>query len=226
MIKLAPSVLNADFSCLADQIDQVKDGGADYIHLDVMDGHFVPNITIGPMIVEAVNRITDLPLDVHLMIENPDFYLQAFKDAGADIITVHYEAAGHLWRTLENMKMMGLKAGVTLNPATPVHFLDPVLELVDQVLILSVEPGFGGQEFIGRSVDRISYLARRKQQSGYKFDIEVDGGIDIYTLPLAARAGANVFVVGTSIFKSDNIKKTTKEIKDIAIKSYTGMKTA
>ena len=213
MTKISPSVLNADFSKLAQQVAALEAGGADWIHLDIMDGHFVPNMTFGPMIVNAIRRITTLPLDVHLMISSADDYLDAFKEAGADILTVHVEACPHLWRTLERIRSLGMKPGVTLNPATPLGMLEPVLTLVDLVLIMSVEPGFGGQLFIPAACDRMGQLKIWRQERCLDFLIEVDGGIDAGTGLEAVRAGADVLVIGQAIFKNSDISGAIKEIR-------------
>ena len=216
MVKIAPSVLSVDFSKLSEQVKMAVDGGADWIHLDVMDGHFVPNITFGPFIIEGIRKLTDLPLDVHLMIENADRYLADFKNAGADYITVHCEACPHLWSTIDTIHELGVNAGVTLNPATPIQLLDPVLERVDLVLVMSVEPGFGGQKFIKQSVEKISYLSDVKQAKGYNYEIEVDGGIDPNTAKLVSKAGATVLVAGSSVFKSANIPAAIDNLRQSA----------
>ncbi len=216
MIKIAPSILSADFSRLPEQVLRAANAGADWIHLDVMDGHFVPNITFGPIVVEGVRKLTKLPLDVHLMIENADDYLSAFKEAGADILTVHYEACPHLWRTIDNIHELGIRAGVTLNPATPVSLLDPVLGHVEMVLVMTVEPGFGAQRFIREMVEKISYLQMMKKTKGLDFDIEVDGGIDAKTAPLVAKAGADVLVAGNAIFRAADIEKAIHGIRKAA----------
>lgn len=213
---MAPSLLSADFSRLADQVQEAVDGGADWIHLDIMDGHFVPNITFGPLVVRGIRKMTDLTLDVHLMIENADDYLKAFVDAGANRITVHYEACPHLWRTIDTIHDLGVKAGVTLNPATPISLLDPVLDRVELVLVMSVEPGFGGQKFIHFATEKISYLHTYKKTHRLEFEIEVDGGIDTITAPLVAKAGATVLVAGSSVFNSGNVKRAISDIRAAA----------
>lgn len=201
-MKLAPSILSADFGRLAEQIAQCEAAGADWIHVDVMDGHFVPNITIGPLVVEAARRATQLPLDVHLMIEQPERYLADFAKAGANRLTVHVEACPHLHRTLQQIKELGVSAGVALNPATPASAVSEVLMEVDLVLVMTVNPGFGGQKFIHSTLPKITQLRQMLAQQNPAAEIEVDGGIDATTLPLAARAGATVFVAGNAVFKS------------------------
>ncbi|MFQ5705891.1 MAG: ribulose-phosphate 3-epimerase [bacterium] len=213
MIKIAPSILAADFSVLRDQIQIAEEAGADWLHLDVMDGHFVPNLTFGPLLVEAVNRITDLPLDVHLMIENPDAYIHQFREAGADIISVHAEACVHLNRTLNLIRDAGAQGGVALNPATPIGFLDDVLDDTDLVLVMTVNPGFGGQSFIAHSADKIQRIARKLEQAELSIFIEVDGGIDKITAPQVVAAGANVLVSGSAIFASEDISRALKAIR-------------
>ncbi|PKM80382.1 MAG: ribulose-phosphate 3-epimerase [Firmicutes bacterium HGW-Firmicutes-13] len=202
MIKIAPSILSADFAFLYDEVKKVEEAGADWIHIDVMDGHFVPNITIGSLVVEALKERTKLPLDVHLMIENPDRYIEQFVKAGASIVSVHTEACVHLHRTLQFIKSLGVKAGAALNPATPLSVLDYVIEDLDMVLIMSVNPGFGGQEFIPSSVLKIERL---KQIIGKRpVLIEVDGGINSETAPVVMSAGADVLVAGSFIFSKED----------------------
>ncbi|PEZ05384.1 ribulose-phosphate 3-epimerase [Bacillus sp. AFS018417] len=200
MIKIAPSILSADFSRLGEEIKDVEKGGADYIHVDVMDGHFVPNITIGPLIVEAIRPITSLPLDVHLMIENPDQYIPAFAKAGADIITVHVEACPHLHRTIQLIKSQGIKAGVVLNPHTPVSMIEHVLEDTDMVLLMTVNPGFGGQKFIHSVLQKIKQVADMVRERNLQVEIEVDGGVNVETAKLCVEAGANVLVAGSAVY--------------------------
>lgn len=200
MIKIAPSILSANFARLEDEIKDVERGGADYIHVDVMDGHFVPNITIGPLIVEAIRPVTNLPLDVHLMIENPDQYIGAFAKAGADIITVHVEACTHLHRTIQQIKAEGVKAGVVLNPHTPVSMIEHVLEDIDLVLFMTVNPGFGGQSFIHSVLPKISQVASMIEERNLQVEIEVDGGVNSETSKLCIEAGANVLVAGSAIY--------------------------
>jgi ribulose-phosphate 3-epimerase len=210
---IAPSILSADFSKLGDEIKAVEAAGADWIHADVMDGHFVPNITIGPLIVEAVKRVTDLPIDVHLMIENPDNYISAFAEAGASYISVQVETCIHLNRTVQRIKDCGARAGVVLNPATPLANLEWVLEDVDYVLIMSVNPGFGGQAFIPGSLDKIKALRQQIQGRGLSVLIEVDGGVNENTIAAIASAGADVFVAGSAIFGSKDYQKTVQSFR-------------
>jgi ribulose-phosphate 3-epimerase len=198
--RIAPSILAADFSRLAEEVRDVERAGADWIHVDVMDGHFVPNITIGPVVVEAVRGATHLPLDVHLMIEKPERYVADFAKAGATTIGVHVEACPHLHRTLAQIRDLGARASVTLNPGTPAAAVEAVLGEADQVLVMTVNPGFGGQKFIAGSAGRIATLRRWIDERGGTVDLEVDGGIDPETIAIAARAGADVFVAGTAIF--------------------------
>src|SRR5687768_18393671 len=199
--RIAPSILSADFARLGEEVRAIDAAGADYIHVDVMDGHFVPNITIGPGVVKAVRPHTAKPFDVHLMISPVDTYLQAFAEAGADTITVHPEAGPHLHRTIQRIKALGKKAGVSLNPATPAKVLDYVLEEVDLVLVMSVNPGFGGQKFIHSQLKKIEAIANRIAKENLAVDVEVDGGIDAVTAPLAVDAGAAVLVAGTAAFR-------------------------
>jgi ribulose-phosphate 3-epimerase len=198
---IAPSILSADFTRLGEQIAECESAGADWIHVDVMDGHYVPNITMGPLLVEACRRATKLPLDVHLMIEKPERHLEAFAKAGATRITVHVETCPHLHRTLEYIKSLGCPAGVTLNPSTPVLLIEPVLHLADLVLVLSVNPGFGGQSFLVETIGKVTELRRKLDAIGSGTYLEVDGGIAGNTLPLMQKAGANVFVCGSAVFK-------------------------
>ena len=203
MVKIAPSILSADFARLGEQVAEAEAAGADYIHIDVMDGHFVPNITVGPLVVEAVRRTTRLPLDVHLMIEAPERYIARFAEAGADIITVHVEACPHLHRVVQQIKGLGVKAGVSLNPATPLASLEEILGDVDLVLVMTVNPGFGGQEFIAGMLSKIRRLRRRLDERGLKCELEVDGGINAETAPEVVAAGANVLVAGQAIFGAE-----------------------
>ncbi|MDX8362298.1 MULTISPECIES: ribulose-phosphate 3-epimerase [Bacillaceae] len=215
MIKVAPSVLAADFSRLADEITDVVEGGADYIHIDVMDGHFVPNITIGPLIVDAIRPITNIPLDVHLMIENPDTYIPLFAKAGADIISVHVEACPHLHRTIHLIKEHGVKAGVVLNPSTPVESIQHILEDIDLVLLMTVNPGFGGQQFIRSVVPKIEAVSKMIQDKRLQVEIEVDGGVNVETAPICVEAGANVLVAGSAVYNKQNRKEAIESIRGI-----------
>lgn len=206
-IKIAPSILSADFAKLGEEVAAIEKAGADYVHVDVMDGHFVPNITIGPDVVAAVKKHTSLPLDVHLMIESPENYIEAFAKAGADIITVHEEAVTHLDRCIAQIKATGAKAGVSLVPSTPPDVLDYVLPDLDLVLVMSVNPGFGGQSFIGRSVEKIRELRYMidevSEESGKTIELEVDGGVNADTAEFVIEAGANVLVAGSAVFKGN-----------------------
>ncbi|MCD7035030.1 ribulose-phosphate 3-epimerase [Metabacillus sp. GX 13764] len=217
MVKIAPSILSADFGKLADEIRDAEAGGADYIHVDVMDGHFVPNITIGPLIVEAIRPVTQLPLDVHLMITNPDQYIPVFAEAGADIITVHAEACPHLHRTIQLIKSHNVKAGVVLNPATPVEHVQHVLEDIDMVLLMTVNPGFGGQKFIRSVLPKIKQLKEMADEKGLGFEIEVDGGINEATAKLCTDAGANVLVAGSAVFGHTDRKDAIARIREAAL---------
>ena len=213
MIKIAPSILSADFSRLGEEVKDVEKGGADYIHIDVMDGHFVPNITIGPLIVEAIRPVTSLPFDVHLMIEDPDRYIPQFIKAGADIITVHVEATKHLHRTLHMIKEQGIHAGVAINPATPVEMIRETLSYVDLVLLMTVNPGFGGQSFIPEVLEKIQKVKQWKDEYGYNFDIEVDGGINPETARKCVAMEANVLVAGSSIYNQKDRQKAILDIR-------------
>ncbi|MFD1777850.1 ribulose-phosphate 3-epimerase [Fredinandcohnia salidurans] len=215
MIKIAPSILSADFAKLGEEIKDVENGGADYIHVDVMDGHFVPNITIGPLIVEAIRPITKLPLDVHLMIENPDQYISAFANAGADIITVHVEACPHLHRTIQLIKSHGVKAGVVLNPATPVDTIKHIIEDIDLVLLMTVNPGFGGQKFIHSVLPKIEEVARMVKEKNLNVEIEVDGGVNEETARLCVEAGANVLVAGSAVYNQVDRKAAIEKIRNM-----------
>ncbi|MDT8859073.1 ribulose-phosphate 3-epimerase [Alkalihalobacillus sp. MEB130] len=213
MVKIAPSILSANFANLAKDIKDVENAGADYIHVDVMDGHFVPNITIGPLVVEAIRPITNLPLDVHLMIQNPDVYIPQFAKAGADIISVHVEACPHLHRTIHLIKEQGVKAGVVLNPATPVELIEPILEEVDLVLLMTVNPGFGGQRFIEAVLNKIEKLARLVNDRQLSIEIEVDGGVNPKTAKKCVEAGANVLVAGSAIYNQEDRAQAIAEIR-------------
>lgn len=212
-MKIAPSILAADFSKLAEEIKEVEAGGADYIHIDVMDGHFVPNISMGPLIVEAARKVTKLPLDVHLMIENPERYLEDFVRAGADIITVHVEASPHLHRTLQEIRRLGAKPGIVLNPSTPVDSIKHVLEEIDMILVMTVNPGYGGQDFIEAMLSKIGEIKELVLSKGLNIDIEVDGGINAHNARLCKEAGANVFVAGSAIFENADRSAAISEIR-------------
>ena len=214
MVKIAASILSADFSKLGEEIKAVEQAGADWIHIDVMDGHFVPNITIGPLVVEAVRKITELPLDVHLMIEDADKYIKDFAQAGADILTVHVEACPHLHRTIYHIKEQNVRAGVVLNPSTPLSSLEEVLHEIDMVLLMSVNPGFGGQTFISSLLDKTMNLKEIMGQYEHEFDLEVDGGIKVENAGEIKEVGANVLVAGSAIFNSKNYKKAIQQLRD------------
>ncbi len=214
MGKIAPSILSADFTRLGDEIRAVEQAGADYIHIDVMDGHFVPNITIGPLIVEAARRATDLPLDVHLMISNPDLYVEDFVRAGADKLTVHAEAVNHLHRSLQLIRKLGAEPGVSLNPATPPEVLEYVLEDLDMILLMTVNPGFGGQAFIPNVVPKIEKMRAMIDGRGLKIELEVDGGVSPETIHMVSRAGADVFVAGSAIYGSGDYAGTIQKMRE------------
>ncbi len=214
--KIAPSILSADFTRLGEEVRAVEEAGADYVHIDVMDGHFVPNITIGPMIVKAVRKVTDLPLDVHLMISEPDKFVGAFADAGTDILTVHPETVVHLHRTLHFIKESGMRPAVSLNPATPLEVLDYILEDLDMVLLMTVNPGFEAQAFIPSVLPKIRRLRENIEKRGLNVDIEVDGGINPDTVGLVSSAGANVFVAGSAIFYSRDYRETIRIMRENA----------
>ncbi|TEU18810.1 MAG: ribulose-phosphate 3-epimerase [Anaerolineales bacterium] len=215
MIKIAPSILSADFTRLGEQVAEAEAAGADYIHIDVMDGHFVPNITVGPLVVRAVRRVTSLPLDVHLMIEAPERYLATFAKAGAGVLTVHVETCPHLHRTVQQIKELGIKAGVSINPATPLGSLEEILEYVDLILLMTVNPGFGGQTFIERSLSRIRRLREMLKARGLRAELEVDGGINAETAPRVVAAGANVLVAGAAIFGAkEGVVEAVRRIRE------------
>lgn len=216
MKKIAPSILSADFARLGEEVRAVEAAGADYIHVDVMDGHFVPNITIGPLVVAGVRKATDLPLDVHLMIENPDLYIPEFARAGADIIVVHAEATNHLHRTVQLIKSFGKRAGVSLNPATPLHCLEYILEELDLVLLMTVNPGFGGQSFIEACLPKIQALRGMLDKRGVEAELEVDGGVKTDNIDRISHAGADVFVAGSAVFGSPDYAATMAELKQRA----------
>jgi ribulose-phosphate 3-epimerase len=214
--RIAPSILSADFARLADEVAKVEAAGADQIHVDVMDGHFVPNITIGPPVVAALRRVTSLPLDVHLMIEDPDRYLEAFATAGAAFITVHAEAVTHLHRTLARIRQLGVRAGVAVNPSTPVSHLREVLPEIDLILIMSVNPGFGGQTFIPRSLMKVEQAHTLLASTGHRADIEVDGGVDLTNAADLVSAGATMLVAGASIFGTADPAAATRALRAAA----------
>jgi len=217
MIKLAPSILSADFARLGEQVAEATRAGADYIHVDVMDGHFVPNITIGAPVVASLRSWTQLPLDVHLMIEHPECYISDFANSGANIITVHVEACPHLHRTIQSIKESKVKAGVALNPATPLNSIEEVIPHVDLILIMSVNPGFGGQAFIPESLEKINRLRKMLDDKKLTTELEVDGGITISNAPSIIEAGANVLVMGNSVFKTkEGISQTLQKIREVA----------
>lgn len=216
MIRIAPSILAADFSNLGADVKKVEEAGADMLHIDVMDGHFVPNITIGPQVVAALREKTSLPFDVHLMISEPDKYIDDFIKAGADIISVHVEACTHLNRTIYNIKNLGKRAAVALNPATSLSTLDYVLDDVDMVLLMTVNPGFGGQEFIRRSLNKISSLKRMTDERKLIMDIEVDGGINTENIRDVIDAGANVIVAGSAIYKAKDVREAINLLKTVS----------
>lgn len=212
-MKVAPSILAADFLKLGEEIKEVEAAGADYIHIDVMDGHFVPNITMGPGTVAAIKDVTELPLDVHLMIENPHLYVEDFAKAGADYLTIHVEADPHLHRTLQEIKKHGVKPGVVLNPATPAESIKHVIEDIDMVLLMTVNPGFGGQSFIDSVLPKITEIKNMADEKGIDLEIEVDGGINSETAKLCKEAGANVFVAGSFIFNQSDRKKAIEDLR-------------
>lgn len=210
MIKLAPSILSADFAALLEDVKKVEAAGCEYLHIDVMDGHFVPNITIGPLVVKSLRNRCNMTFDVHLMIEDPDKYIEDFANAGADIITVHQEASVHLHRTIQAIKALGKKAGVSLNPSTPVETLKHVIKDIDMVLIMTVNPGFGGQKFIDTMIPKIKEIKAMADQENKNLEIQVDGGITPDNVKLVVDAGANVVVAGSAIFGTKDIENTVK----------------
>ena len=216
MIELAPSILSADFAHLADQVHAVAEGGATLLHVDVMDGHFVPNLTIGPPVVASLRKVTRLPLDVHLMIENPDLFIPAFVDAGADWISVHQEACIHLHRTLELIRSHNVNPGVVINPATPVEMLENILDMVDHVLVMSVNPGFGGQKFIPMVLQKVRRLVEMRAQRRANFRIEIDGGIGNDTVAEAVRAGVEILVAGNAVFGQGSPRENTQRLLKLA----------
>ena len=212
MIELAPSILSADFARLGEQVRAACEGGASLIHVDIMDGHFVPNLTIGPPVVKSLRKVTDLPLDSHLMIENPDEFIPVFADAGVNWISVHQEACRHLNRTLHLIKNHGCQAGVVINPATPVETLSEVLDIVDYVLVMSVNPGFGAQQFIPSTLHKMRQLADIRSQRGLQYRIEVDGGVALDTVSDVVRAGAEILVAGNAVFGKGDPKKNAEAL--------------
>lgn len=218
-IEIAPSILAADFARLGEQIREIEKGNADVIHFDVMDGHFVPNISIGIPVLESVRKATRLPLDVHLMIENPEQYVEAFVRAGANRVLVHQESTVHLDRALSMVKEAGAEAGAVINPATPVAMLADVLDKVDTVLVMSVNPGFGGQKFISRATEKVMQLGALRARGGGRFRIEVDGGIELEHTSELARAGANTFVAGTSIFHAPDPAEAVRRMRSVALEA-------
>jgi len=218
MGKISPSILSANFNRLGEEIKAVEAADADYIHIDVMDGQFVPNITVGPLVVKAARKITDLPLDVHLMIADPDRYIDDFVEAGSDIIVVHQEAACHLHRTLNYIKEKGKKAGVAINPSTPISSLECVLEYVEMVVLMSVNPGFGGQKFIESSIQKIEEMRKIIDKKGLNIELEIDGGVSLKNIGKIAAAGADVFVSGSGVYGSDDYTETIRLMKE-SIKS-------
>lgn len=221
MIKIAPSILAADFSKLAEEVIEVEKAGADLIHIDVMDGHFVPNITMGAIAVEALRPVTKLPLDVHLMIQNPDAYVEQFAKAGADYITVHVEACPHLHRTLQLIRSTGAKSGVVLNPHTPVESILHVLDQVDMVLFMTVNPGFGGQKFIHSVLPKVKQLSTIIKEQNLAIEIEIDGGVDEETIILCVEAGATILVAGSAIFGKENRAEALQQIKAAGVGALT-----
>lgn len=220
MIEIVPSILSADFARLGAEIERVERGGARMLHLDVMDGHFVPNLTLGVPVVESIRKVTEAHLDVHLMIENPDRYATAFVKAGANSVSVHYEACPHLDGTLNLIRKAGAMAGVVLNPATPVSVLEEALEVADYVLLMSVNPGFGGQKFIPYVLDKVRRLARMRQDRGLSFPIEIDGGVDKENLGEVVRAGCDWIVTGSAVFHSPDPEAAVRDMRDIAAHAF------
>lgn len=213
MIKIAPSILSADFANLGQEIQKIDRGGCDYIHIDVMDGHYVPNITLGPLVIGAIRKYTDKVFDVHLMIEKPERYIKEFVEAGADLINVHQEATTHLHRTLQLIRSYGVKTGVTLNPATPISTLEHVLADVDMVLLMTVNPGFGGQSFIPGMYKKIADLKALREEKGYDFEIQVDGGVSLENVKQVVEAGADVLVAGSAIFGAEDVEQRIAEFR-------------
>jgi ribulose-phosphate 3-epimerase len=219
LIELAPSILSADFARLGEQVNRAAEGGGTIVHVDVMDGHFVPNITLGPQLVRSLRKATKLPLDCHLMIENPDLYIPAFADAGADWISVHLEASRHLDRTLNLVKNQGCQVGVVINPATPVGMLSEILDLVDYVLVMSVNPGFGAQPFIPNSLHKLSKLRSLREERNLNYRIEVDGGVALDTVGRVVRAGAEILVAGNAVFSHGDPKNNAENLLKAALEA-------
>lgn len=219
MVKLAPSMLSADFADLLTDIKRVEKAGADWLHVDIMDGHFVPNISFGPMVMKALKGKTDLPMDVHLMIEKPDDYIDAFVDAGAYMITVHEESSIHLHRSIQKIKARGIKAGVSLNPATSLSTIEEILPELDMVLLMSVNPGFGGQSFIESTFDKIKRLKKMIDDRHLSVDIQVDGGVKLSNVEDVLKAGANIIVAGSAVFGADDVDATVASFKEV-FKAY------
>ena len=219
MVKLAPSMLSADFSNLYEDIKKIENAGADWLHVDIMDGHFVPNISFGPMVIKSLKGKINMPFDVHLMIEDPDAYIDEFVQAGAHIITVHEETCLHLHRTIQNIKSHGIKAGVSLNPATPLSSLEEILPDLDMVLIMSVNPGFGGQSFIDTSLEKIKKLKSMIDERQLSVDIQVDGGVKLSNVEEVIKAGANIVVAGSAVFNTESVEDTIASFKKI-FKTY------
>jgi ribulose-phosphate 3-epimerase len=211
--KIAPSILSADFSRLGDEVRAVERAGADVIHVDVMDGHFVPNITIGPLVVQGLKKLTSMPLDVHLMVENPERYVEPFAQAGSDWITIHAEVCPHLKRMIKKIRQLNVRPGIVLKPATPIKTLYPVLDDIDLVLIMSVNPGFGGQPFIPSTLKKIERLRKIIDQNQYPLEIEVDGGVKIENIREVSIAGGDIFVVGTGLFKTKDYEETIRKLR-------------
>jgi ribulose-phosphate 3-epimerase len=216
MIHILPSILSADFSRLGDEIAAVERGGATMLHVDVMDGHFVPNLTLGPPVVESIRKVTKSILDVHLMITDPDRYAPIFVEAGADQVSIHYEAATHLDRTVRNIQSLGARAGVVLNPATPVSVLEDILDVTDYVLIMSVNPGFGGQQFIPNAIKKIRRLEQIRRERGLPFKIEIDGGVNLENVEAIVRAGCDWLVAGSSVFHSADSASAVRDLQQAA----------